>query len=137
MSYLVCDTDFLIKSTTIPLPSLAMFLAESGYELATIDRVKMELEGLLKSRNQVTARKAGAAIRSISSGSVKVLKSDLPPGHKTDADTLLIDLAAQSSKKGENVVIATLDHTLLSILEKRRLPYLTLRDDRPLFRTFS
>lgn len=137
MPYIVCDTDFLIKATTKPLPSLAMFLSEAGYELATIDRVKKELDGLRKSTSQLTARKARAAIASISSGAVKVIEYESAANSKTDADSILIDFAVNSSKYGERAVIATLDHTLLSILEKRRLPYLTLRKDRPLFRIFS
>jgi rRNA-processing protein FCF1 len=133
MAFILCDTDFLIKATTEPLPELAKFLQDSGYQITTLDKIQAELKGLLLSKNSSTARKAKAALRSIESGSVKVLKYDNSTSKKADADALLIDFAQRSKEK---VVVATLDHTILSFLEKKRLPYLTLRNDKPLLKAF-
>jgi rRNA-processing protein FCF1 len=133
MSFIICDTDFLIKASTEPLPELAEFLAASGYQLATIPRIRSELEGLSKSEKIATARKARTALRSLSN-KVKVLENNTGSSRKAEADSLLIELAANSK---DQVVIATLDRSILSILENRRLSYLTLRKDRPYFRTFE
>jgi hypothetical protein len=51
-----------------------------------------------------------------------------------DADLQLLDF---EEKAPEDVVIATMDGNLLSKLEKKRLPYFTLRNDRPFYRQFS
>jgi rRNA-processing protein FCF1 len=133
MALFVCDTDFLIKAANDPLPALANFLTESGYELKTLDRIEKELEGLSKSKNPSTAKRAKTALRAIAAGQVKVISQKDLFSNRTDADSQLIEFAANSKK---NVAIATLDHTLLSMLERKKLPYLTLRNDKPLFRTF-
>jgi rRNA-processing protein FCF1 len=132
MIQILCDTDFLIKVTTEPLPAVASFLDDSGFELVTLAKVQEELRGLTQSRNQSTARKAKLALGSLATGAVKILKSPSPKG--TDADILLLEFAANSKRQ---TIIASLDHTLLSILEKRKLPYLTLRKNRPFFRSFE
>ena len=133
MAIILCDTDFLIKATTKPLPGIAELLDGTEYKLTTLPRIADELRGLVLSENNTTARKAKAALRSIESGSVKLLKDDGRNSSKTDADALLIDFAQKSK---ETVVVATLDHTILSILEKKRMPYLTLRNDKPFVKTF-
>jgi len=132
LPFIVCDTDFLIKATSQPVPALASFLSEFGYQLSTLPRIEQELRGLSLSKTPTTARKAKSALRTISTGTVKLLK-DKDFNEKTDADSILIEFA---SRTRENVVVATLDHTLLSILERRRLPYLTLRNDRPILKIF-
>jgi rRNA-processing protein FCF1 len=133
LPFIVCDTDFLIKISTAPLPKFAAFLSEFGYELATLPKIVSELNGLTLSTNVATARKAKSALQTIQDSAVKVLKYDFPISEKTDADAMLVEFSASSR---DNVVIATLDHSLLSILEKRRLPYLTLSNDRPVYRSF-
>lgn len=133
---ILCDTDFLIKATSKPLPELAEFLETSGFEFATFPKIMEELEGLALSKKPATARNARAALRSIEAGKVKLLTQSISSSRKeTDADAILVDYAAKNSEK-DQIVIATLDHSLLSVLERRRLPYLTLRNDRPLFRPF-
>jgi rRNA-processing protein FCF1 len=132
MPFIICDTDFLIKATTQPLPALAGLLSTSGYELSTLPRIERELKGLAQSRKPTTSRNAKTALRAISTGVVKLLEQVTNSSQTTDADLLLIDYAMKSNA----TVIATLDHTLLSILERKRLPYLTLRNDRPILKTF-
>jgi rRNA-processing protein FCF1 len=132
MVLIVCDTDFLMKATVKPMPELAGFLADPDFEVATIPRIQSELKGLTLSRKPSTARNAETALRALQQ-SVKLL-SQAPSSEKADADRLLIDFAERSEGKA---VIATLDGSLLSILERKKLPYLTLRNNRPFYRTFS
>jgi rRNA-processing protein FCF1 len=132
MVLLVCDTDFLMKVAVKPLPELASFLANPDFEIVTIPRIEDELKGLSLSRTPSTARKAKTAL-SLLRNSVKIVKQ-IPLSEKADADRLLIHFAESSN---EEVAIATLDGSLLSALERKQLSYLTLRNDRPFFRTFS
>jgi rRNA-processing protein FCF1 len=135
LTLIVFDTDFLIKTTTEPLPEVAEFLGNSEYELVTLTKIESELKGLVLSEDQKTARKARAALRTLSDGKVKVLRYPVKPSSRnTDADALLIDFAANSH---DQAVIATMDRSILAILERRRMPYLTLRKDRPFFRSFE
>lgn len=134
MAFIVCDTDFLIKATTQPLPVLATLLSTSGYELSTLPIIEQELKGLSMSKRNTTARKARSALRAISTGNVRLLKHGEVLSQKSDADALLIDFVSKS--RTNTVIIATLDHSLLSILERKRLPYMTLRNDRPILKTF-
>jgi len=134
MAFIVCDTDFLMKVTTEPLPQLAEFLANKGYKLATVSRIKDELNGLVLSRDGVTARKARAALRAISENHIELLAYSNNFSKKIDADAILIDFAANSNQR---LVTATLDRTILAALEKKGLPYLTLRKNRPFFRDFE
>ena len=133
MTLILCDTDFLIKATTQPLPELAQFLSSPEYELATLAKIESELRGLLRSENKVTSRKAKTALGSLELKKVKVIDQKLEKS-RADADVLLVDYA---SKSKDQVIVATLDHSILSILEKRRLPYLTLHKNRPFFRSFE
>ena len=137
MPVILSDTDFLIKVTSKPLPAMAEFLESSGFQLVTLPKIVEELRGLALSKKPATARKARAALSSLENGGVKLLSEGIILSRKeTDADALLIEFVAKSSNKGQ-VVVATLDHSLLSVLERRRLPYLTLRNDRPLYRSFE
>jgi rRNA-processing protein FCF1 len=123
-----------MKATTEPLPELAQFVAESALELATLSKIESELNGLSNSENRATARKARFALRAIVDRPIKVLKYRSNSFTGTDADALLVDCAAAS---GGTVIVATLDRSLLTILDKKRLPYLTLRKNRPFFRAFE
>ena len=131
MPTLLCDTDFLIKITNEPIPELRQFLQNSGFVLGTLPIIERELKGLEQSRKIATARKAGLALQSVG----KFIHVEV--GHSkgnAEADLQLVDFAEYSA---DNVAIATLDGSLLSKLEKKRLPYLTLRNDRPFYRQFS
>jgi rRNA-processing protein FCF1 len=132
MPTLLCDTDFLIKVTNEPVPQLRASLQSSGFTLATLPIIERELKGLQRSKINSTARKARLALQSIGK-SIQVIKSG-KPGSNADADLQLLDFEEISPA---DVVIATLDGNLLSKLEKKRLPYFTLRKDRPFFRQFS
>lgn len=136
MPMIVCDSDFLINTTSRPLPELAEFLESSGFEFVTLPKIVEELEGLALSKKPATAKKAKTALRSIEAGKVKIIHQAIfSSTKKTDADAVLLHYAAKNTDK-ERIVIATLDHSLLSVLERMRLPYLTLRKDRPHFRSF-
>ena len=132
MPTLLFDTDFLIKVTNEPVPDLRSFLDSSGFVLATLPVIEKELKGLQLSKKNSTSRKARLALLSVEKF-VSVIKSGKIRSN-ADADVQLIDFEENS---GDDVVIATLDGNLLSKLEKKRLPYLTLRNDRPLYRQFS
>jgi rRNA-processing protein FCF1 len=134
MTTVLCDTDFLLKITTQPLPELSRFLAEFKLELATLPRIEAEIQGLSRSQDQRTARKARTALLAISQYPVKILKDRIEAPKKTDADVLLIDCAEKSRP---TIIVATLDHSILSVLQRKRLPYLTLRKDRPFFQAFE
>jgi rRNA-processing protein FCF1 len=134
MTRVLCDTDFLLKITTEPLPEFSRFLAEFRLELATLPRIEAEIRGLSRSQNQRTARKARTALLAISQYPVKILRDRVEAPKKTDADVLLIDCAEKSRP---TIIVATLDHSILSVLQRKRLPYLTLRKDRPFFQAFE
>ena len=134
MTTVLCDTDFLLKITTEPLPELSRLLGEFRLEIATLPRIEAELQGLSRSQNQRTARKARTALQTIPQYPVKILNDRAGASKKTDADVLLIDYAEKSRP---TIIVATLDHSILSVLQSKRLPYLTLRKDRPFFQGFE
>jgi rRNA-processing protein FCF1 len=131
MPVLLCDTDFLIKITNEPVPELTPFLESSGFDLATLPAVEKELKGLLQSEKRSTARKAKLALESLNN---KVTVESGRAMSGSDADVHLVNFQEKSK---EEIVIATLDGSLLSKLERKRVPYLTLRHDRPFYRQFS
>ena len=132
MPTLLCDTDFLIKVTNEPVPELRAFLESSGFELATLPVIERELKGLQQSKANSTSRKAKLALLSLGKF-VSVIASGKIRSN-AEADVQLVDFEENSPY---DVSIATLDGNLLSKLEKKRLPYLTLRNDRPFHRQFS
>jgi len=135
LPYLVFDTDFLIKVANDPIRRLDLKQLASEYTIATIPGVVSELEGLTHHREKKTARRAANTLRvleeSRSQIKVKVLEESRAKG--AEADMALVELARNSEG---DATIATMDHSLLSRLERMRLPYLTLSDDKPLMRTF-
>jgi len=131
MPLVICDTDFLIKITNEPTPELKPFLEHWGFVLATLPVVEKELKGLLQSKKRSTARRAKLALESLRK-LILVETSYRMSG--LDADAHLVNFQKESNG---DVVIATLDGKLLSKLERKRMPYLTLRRDRPFFRPFS
>ena len=133
MTMIVCDTDFLMKVTNEPIPKLRQMLQSSEYELVAIPSVLRELKGLASSSNQKTARYARNALRAVEDKLV-LSKVGASPAPKTEADIAILDFALNQV---ESVVVATLDGTLFSELESRRVSYLTLRNDRPFTREFD
>jgi rRNA-processing protein FCF1 len=131
MPILLCDTNFLIKITNDPIPELKPFLQSSGFVLATLPIIERELKGLQQSKTNSTARKANLALQSL--GKFIRVETGYRKG-RAEADAQLVDYEENSE---EDVVIATMDGNLLSKLEKKRLPYFTLRNDRPFCRQFS
>ena len=131
MGQLICDTDFLIKVTNTPLPSLRAFVENSGFNFSTIPEVVKELEGLTFSDKPLTARKAANVLRLVGK-SIHVTESKVAVGnHKIETDIALFERA--KSLDGDSF-IATLDGKLLSRFEKNNLPYFTLRHDKPFLR---
>ena len=134
MTYLVLDTDFLIRITNDPVRRLDLKQLATEFTIATIPSVLRELQGLSRHGENKTARRASNALRVIEEKGSEIAIQILPEGvsREEEVDLTLVDLA----KKG-GVTVATMDHSLLSKLERMRLPYLTLRADNPLMRTFS
>lgn len=133
MSTIVLDTDFLIKISNDPLPSLNLREIASQYTLSTIPQVITELEGLRHHKEKKTARRAKNAFNVVKNNQSPFIKIEIlkEPRAKEgrEADLELMELARKS-----NATIATLDHSLLSKLDIEGLNYLTLRKDRPLLK---
>lgn len=134
MSTIVLDTDFLIKISNDPLPSLDLREIARQYTLSTIPQVMTELEGLTHHKEKKTARRARNAFNVLKDNQsptnikIEILKE--PRAQEGgEADLELMELARKS-----NLTIATLDHSLLSKLDIEGLNYLTLRNDRPLLK---
>ena len=126
---LVCDTDFLIKITNFPVPEFQALVSESGFELATIPSVALELKGLRNSKHQMTSKRALHTLSLI--GDKISLLEDSGQSSAREADDALIDFA---KRHNESILVCTLDGKLLSRLEKMEVRYLTLRKDRPFMR---
>lgn len=132
MTQLVCDTNFLMKITNQSLPKLSDFISNNHFEIATVSSVIRELNGLKKSKKNSVARNAKNCLGLIGT------KVHLRDGGSLDepskeADIELFELA-KSLEEGS--LVATLDGKLLSRFERNRLPYLTLRNDRPFLQSF-
>ena len=78
-------------------------------------------------------RRASNALKVLNENSARIMIQILPEkgGRNAEADVALVELA-----RNGDVTIATMDHSLLSRLERMRLPYFTLRADSPLMKTF-
>ncbi|MGI0091002.1 MAG: hypothetical protein ACREBS_04785 [Nitrososphaerales archaeon] len=135
MALLVCDADFLIKITNDPLPAFhSLSRKESDFVLATIPLVVRELKGLVFSKTPKTARRARNALRSVGQV-VNLIGECAEQDANTEADEALIEFAHRAFQ--EEIFVATLDGKLLSKLERTKVPYLTLRNDKPFVRSFS
>jgi rRNA-processing protein FCF1 len=132
---LIFDTDFLMKVTNDPLPQVYDLIRREEYKLVTLGIVERELKGLSNSRKPSVSKRAQLALRSLGS-MISVEKDDTQRKNasKAEADVQLIERASRSNGRE---IIATLDGSLLSRLEKRRVSYLTLRNNKPFLRTFS
>lgn len=133
MMVLVFDTDFLMKVTNEPLPAFRRMLDEFDCELVTLPSVKRELKGLLSSRINKTSRYARNALHAIDANIVRVDDID-GRSSSPEADVDLIDYV--SNLAGDSFVVS-LDGALLSELERKHIPYVTLRKDRPFKRDFG
>jgi rRNA-processing protein FCF1 len=129
MPDLVCDTDFLMKVTNEPVPKLRAFLDDYRFDLIALPSVVRELKGLSSKKKGKTSRYARNALKCIQDGLVKSLSSEI-------SGTVEADLELVQYGSTHNVLIATLDGALLSEMEKKRVPYMTLRNDAPLKREF-
>ena len=132
MPVLLCDTDFLIKITNDPVPELQPFLLGNGFSLSTLPVIERELQGLQKNKTNSTARKARLALLAL--GKFVQVETNYGKNSNAEADLQLVDF---EEKSPGDVVIATMDGNLLAKLERKRLPYFTLRRDRPFFRQFA
>ena len=128
------DTDFLIKVANDPVSRLDLSQLASEYTVSTLPSVIAELEGLSQHKERKTARRASNALRIVNQkeSKIRIEVLDLPRQGREKVDSALIDLA----KREDGATIATMDHSLLSRLERMRLPYLTLSDDKPLLKKF-
>lgn len=120
-----------MKVTNEPLPYLHEFLENSDFVLATLPQVIRELKGLKMNKHQKTARRAEKALSAI--GTKVSLIENFDFFRTPEADVALTKYAVTTPG---DILIATLDGKLLSDLESKMLPYLTLRNDRPFVRSF-
>lgn len=132
MATIVCDSDFLIKISNDPLPKFYFQELVKENDFIVIPSVLGEIKGLEKSRVLSTARRARLARRVVEE--TKVFERWYEDGQigskKEDTDITLIEFV---SEKPRERVLATMDGSLLSRLEKMGLPYLTLRNGKALF----
>jgi rRNA-processing protein FCF1 len=129
---LIFDTNLLIKVTAEPVPAFAEFVRRRGYVLVTISAVVTELRGLSLSKSPSISRKAINALRFV--GSLICVIEEKISKQEVEADEKLFELAHFLD---DGSAIATLDGNLLSRLESSRLPYFTLRKDRPFLKCFA
>ncbi len=125
---IVCDTDFLMKIVNDPLPKFNWKSVSNENEFVTLRCVVRELKGLLSSRSQKTSNRARNTIRAIESGIVKVESSE---NESEEVDYALLEFVRSNAT---DRLLATLDGSLLSRLEKIGLGYFTLSSGKPLFR---
>lgn len=133
MPIIVLDTDFLIKITNDPLPSFDLVQLSKEYDLATLPLVLRELRGLARNEVNKTSKRARNTLRFLDEGPGKVRVNLLSRESSSDpeTDSELVEFARDSEDK---VVIATLDHSLLSRLEKLGVSYLTLKNNKPILK---
>ena len=129
MALIICDADFLLKIVNEPLSSLRTYFDSSDFSFATIPQVVQELEGLARSNEKSTARRAKFALNQVGS-TVKLISEKEDRG--VEADVALYECARRM-----DMLVATLDGKLLSRFERNQIPYLTLRHDKPFERSFG
>jgi rRNA-processing protein FCF1 len=129
MASILCDTDFLIKISNDPIPALDFKQLSKENEFVVLPSVLGELKGLSASKNSRTARRARVALRVIDESRFAKPIFEIRSNVR-EAD---IDLVSFVMAKPRERIIATLDGSLLSRLDKLGLPYLTLSKERPLF----
>ena len=133
MKQLICDTDFLIKVTSAPIPEFAEFILQENFKLVTIPAVARELRGLTMSKTPSTARKAMNALRYVGRF-VDIIDSSVSDPRSNEVDLELYDLACLLH---DGSTVATLDGKLLTRFERNHLPYFTLRRDKPFLKSLG
>jgi rRNA-processing protein FCF1 len=133
MARIVCDTDFLMKVTSEPLPGFHAFIENSDFVLTTIPQVVRELEGLTLNEKSLTSRKATNVLRLIGT-SIHLVEKGNAEDRSIETDLALYE---QASRLDKSSFVATLDGKLLQRFEKNKLPYLTLRRNRPFLKSFG
>ena len=131
MALIACDTDFLIKVTNDPVPALDWGTLSIEHDFAVMPCVIAELKGLATSKIRKTSIRAKSALAVVEEG--KKFKRMEAKESSLDADSALYEFVrADPSSR----MIATLDGSLLSRMEKAGLPYLTLSSGKPLLRSY-
>lgn len=130
MTQLVCDTNFLMKITGQALPSFSDFISKNHFEIATVSSVVRELSGLKRNEKKSVRRRAESCLNLIGV-KIQIRESELAK-ERIEADIELFELAKYLE---DGSYVATLDGKLLSKFERNKLPYLTLRNDRPFLRS--
>ncbi len=133
---IVWDTDLLIKISNDPLPKVNLKELAKENNFIVVPSVLGEILGLAKSANNSTAKRARTTLTVIESsgmfsGSHEFEGKKVPAG---ETDEVLIELIKAKPKER---ILGTMDGSLLSRMEKLRLPYMTLSNGRMLFHPFS
>jgi rRNA-processing protein FCF1 len=130
MALIICDTDFLIKLANDPLPKFDRDVLVAN-DFGVLGSVYRELHGLEKSSSPKVAKRAKRAIE-FARDTKWIKRLDLQTHPPTvEADEELIGFVLEDPKSR---VLATLDGKLLSRCESLGLSYLTLKNNRALFR---
>ncbi len=130
MHTIVCDTDFLIKIVTQPLPKVEPEFFSSN-RFVTIANVERELVGLSRRDNSRVSKEAKSVLRMIrETDKIQIASLDEHRDSRSETDNLLFEFVKTDQS---NRILATLDGSLLSRLEKKKLPYVTLRNNRLYF----
>ncbi len=98
LTFLVLDTDFLIRITNDPIRRLDLRQLSTEFTIATIPEVVKELQGLSHHRENKTARRASNALRVIEEKGSEVMIQILPEKRKqeAEADVTLVELARKA-----------------------------------------
>lgn len=124
---IVCDTNFLMKIFNDPLPKFDWKSLSSENEFVTLSCVVRELKGLSSRTAGKTFMRAKNTLNGLdSSGLIKIIPKI---EGNAEVDFALLEFVRQEPKAR---ILATLDGTLLSTLEKAGLGYLTLSSDKAL-----
>lgn len=134
MATIVFDTDFLIKISNDPLPRFCVTELAHENQFLVIPQVLHEVQGLARSQSSKTARRARQTMRVIEDTKIFVTMGKLGDNisGSGDADNVLVEFV---NERPTERILATMDGSLLSRVAKLGLPYLTLRNERPLFST--
>ena len=139
MSQIIFDTDFLIKVTNDPIPKLDLREISEEYSLCTLSTTVREIEGLTKHYEKKTSRRARRALEVLKmleheGHAIKFSIIEMSDNH-VENDIMLIEYAKElHENSNDEALIATLDHSLLSRMERIGIGYLTLQKNSPIFR---
>ena len=124
---IVCDTNFLMKIFNDPLPKFDWKSLSSENEFVTLSCVVRELRGLSSRTAGKTSMRARNTLNALDSGGLIKIIPEVEGN--AEVDFALLDFVRQEPKVR---ILATLDGSLLSSLEKTGLGYLTLSFDKAL-----